>query len=42
MHGLFEMVKSPCAVLAEMPGDEDVFVAVAPKREAWYPHVHLS
>ncbi len=37
MHGLFEMVRSPRDILAEMPGDEDVFVDVAPRRGALVP-----
>lgn len=42
IHQLFEIVKSPQALLEAMPGDLDVFVGVAPEDEAWYLRFYIS
>lgn len=36
LHGLFSLVESPRALLEAMPGDDDVFVGIAPMDGAWY------
>ncbi len=41
LHHLFEMVQSPRTLLAAMPGDEDVFVGVAPDSGGWYLRFYL-
>ncbi len=42
VHELFEIVKSPQALLAAMQGDDDVFIGVAPDSQLWYLRFYLS
>jgi hypothetical protein len=35
-HGLFEIIGSPRALLAAMPGDDYVVVGIAPQDNSWY------
>lgn len=42
IHELFEIVESPRSLLAAMPGDENVFIGVAPDSELWYLRFYLS
>ena len=39
--GLFRMVRSPQSLLEAMPGDDDVFVGVAPDNGDWYLMFYL-
>jgi hypothetical protein len=39
---LFSVVRSPRALLEAMPGDEDVFIGLAPEDSSWYLRVCLS
>ncbi|MFZ0062238.1 MAG: hypothetical protein WAL47_09385 [Pyrinomonadaceae bacterium] len=39
--GLFKMIRSPQALLEVMPGDDEVFVGVAPMQRAWYLRFYL-
>jgi hypothetical protein len=41
-HDLFAMVESPRALLQAMPGDENVFVGVAPLDGRWYLRMYLA
>jgi len=41
-HELFEIVKSPQALLQAMPGDEDVFVGMTSNSQSWYLRFYLS
>lgn len=42
IHGLFECVSSPEALLSSMPGDQDVFVAFSSDENSWYLRFYLS
>jgi hypothetical protein len=42
IHELFEIVKSPQALLESMPGDENVFIGIAPNSQLWYLRFYLS
>lgn len=42
LHELFEMVSSPRSLLAAMPGDECVFIGIAPDSHVWYLRFYLS
>ena len=42
IHELFEIVKSPQALLESMPGDENVFMGITPNSQLWYLRFYLS
>jgi hypothetical protein len=39
---LFGIVRSPRSLLEAMPGDEDVFIGIAPEDDGWYQRFYLS
>ncbi|WP_218081908.1 hypothetical protein [Anthocerotibacter panamensis] len=42
LHGLFEMIKTPQALLRSMPGYNKVFVGVAPASNLWYLRFYVD
>jgi hypothetical protein len=36
LHELFDMVSSPRSLLEAMPGDDEVFIGIAPQDNLWY------
>ncbi|MEQ8856274.1 MULTISPECIES: hypothetical protein [Gimesia] len=41
IHGLFAMVQTPRSLLLSMPGDELVYVGIAPPDSSWYVRFYV-
>ena len=39
---LFNIINSPRSLLESMPGDEDVFLGIAPDDDSWYVRFYLA